>query len=94
MLHRAIFGSLERFTGILLEHYAGKLPLWVAPIQVVVASITNDLDDYANYVAQQLKAIGCRVELDLDADKINYKIRKHSLVKTPIILVLGKKKKS
>ncbi len=91
MLHRAIFGSLERFTGILLEHYAGKLPLWVAPIQVVVASITNDLDDYANYVAQQLKAIGCRVELDLDADKINYKIRKHSLVKTPIILVLGKK---
>lgn len=93
MLHRAIFGSLERFTGILLEHYAGRLPLWVAPTQVVVASITNDLDDYAHYVASKLKSIGCRVEIDLDADKINYKIRKHSLVKTPIILVLGKKEK-
>lgn len=91
MLHRAIFGSLERFTGILLEHYAGKLPLWLAPTQVVVASITNEVDGYAHEVMMALKKIGCRVELDLDGDKINYKIRKHSLLKVPMMLVLGKK---
>jgi len=91
MLHRAIFGSLERFTGILLEQYSGKLPLWLAPTQVVVASITNEVDDYAKEVAAALKQIGCRAELDLDGDKINYKIRKHSLLKVPMMLILGKK---
>lgn len=93
MLHRAIFGSLERFTGILLEHYAGKLPLWLTPVQVVVASITNEIDDYAHQVVKALKDVGCRAELDLDADKINYKIRKHSLLKVPMMLILGKKEK-
>lgn len=90
MLHQAMFGSLERFTGILIEHYAGKLPLWLSPVQVVVANITNDVDDYATSVYQQLKNAGFRVELDLDSEKINYKIRKHSLTKTPIIAVVGK----
>lgn len=93
MLHRAIFGSLERFTGILLEHYAGKLPLWLAPVQVVVATITNDVDDYARKVVTALKAVGCRAELDTDGDKINYKVRKHSLAKIPLMLILGKNEK-
>ncbi len=91
MLHRAIFGSLERFIGILIEHYAGKLPLWLAPVQAIVAPITNDVNEYAIKVAAALRGVGCKVELDLDADKINYKIRKHSLVKIPLMIVLGKK---
>ncbi len=90
MLHKAIFGSLERFIGILIEHYAGKLPLWLAPTQVVVASITNDVDDYARLVYDELKSKGVRVELDLDNEKLNYKIRKHSLLKVPVIIVIGK----
>lgn len=90
MLHQAMFGSLERFIGILIEHYSGKLPLWLAPVQVLVANITNDVDDYAISVYNKLKAAGVRVAIDLDSEKINYKIRKHSLTKTPIILVLGK----
>jgi threonyl-tRNA synthetase len=90
MLHRALFGSLERFLGILLEHYAGKLPLWLAPTQVVVASIINDVDDYAWKVYNELKKAGISAELDLSTEKISYKVRKHSLAKVPIILALGK----
>ena len=90
MLHRAILGSLERFLGILLEHYAGALPLWLAPVQVVVATITSDADDYARSVVDTLKAAGIRTELDLRNEKINYKIREHSLVKTPVIAVVGR----
>ncbi len=91
MLHRALFGSLERFTGILLEHYAGKLPLWLAPVQAVVATITSDGDSYANEVAGLLMAHGLRVETDLRNEKIGYKIREHSLAKVPVLLVVGKR---
>lgn len=91
MLHRAIFGSFERFIGILIENYAGKFPLWLAPVQVVVANITNDSDGYANSIVEKLKAAGLRVEADLDAQKISYKIREHSLKKVPYILAVGKK---
>ncbi len=91
MLHRALFGSLERFTGILLEHYAGKLPLWLAPVQAVVATITSDGDSYANEVAALLTSHGLRVETDLRNEKIGYKIREHSLTKVPALLVVGKR---
>jgi threonyl-tRNA synthetase len=91
MLHRAICGSLERFIGVLIEHYAGAFPLWLAPTQVVVATITSDADDYALKVAQELGAAGLRVETDLRNEKINYKIREHSLAKTPIIAVVGRR---
>lgn len=90
MLHQANFGSLERFIGILIEHYAGKLPMWLMPIQVVIATITNDQDKYAQKIFQELKDIGANVQLDLNNEKISYKIRKHSLSKIPIILVIGK----
>ncbi len=90
MLHRAILGTLERFIGIMLEHYAGKLPLWLAPVQVVVAAITSDAGDYAETVAAQLRAAGLRAETDLRAEKIQYKIREHSLQKVPVIAVVGK----
>ena len=89
MLHRALFGSLERFTGILLEHYAGKLPFWLAPLQVVVATITSEADDYAAEVAERLGAAGLRVETDLRNEKINYKVREHSHAKVPVIAVVG-----
>ncbi len=91
MLHRALFGSLERFTGILLEHYAGKLPLWLAPVQAVVATITSDGDSYANEVAAGLTSLGLRIETDLRNEKIGYKIREHSLAKVPVLLVVGKR---
>lgn len=91
MLHRAILGSFERFIGILIENHAGKFPLWLAPTQIVVATITNDSDVYATEVLQKLKAHGLRVEADLDAQKISYKIREHSLKKVPYILAIGKK---
>ncbi len=91
MLHRAILGSMERFVGVLIEHYAGKLPLWLAPVQAVVATITNDGDVYAQEVLEALKAAGIRAELDLRNEKINYKIREHSLQKTPQIWVVGKR---
>ncbi|PZP84428.1 MAG: threonine--tRNA ligase [Azospirillum brasilense] len=89
MLHRAIFGSYERFIGILIEHYAGKLPAWLAPCQGVVAPITNDFDGYAEEVAKALVAKGLRVETDTRAEKINYKVREHSLQKVPFILAVG-----
>jgi threonyl-tRNA synthetase len=91
MLHRALFGSLERFTGILLEHYAGKLPLWLAPVQVVIATITNDADDYANTVLAACEAAGIRAEADLRNEKINYKVREHSHAKVPALFVVGKR---
>jgi len=91
MLHRAIFGSYERFIGILIEHYAGKLPAWLAPVQAVVATIVSDADDYAERVAAELRAAGLRVETDLRNEKINYKVREHSLAKVPNLLVVGKR---
>ena len=91
MLHRALFGSLERFTGILLEHYAGGLPLWMAPVQAVVATITSDVDDYAVGVRDALKAAGIRAEIDIRNEKINYKVREHSHAKIPAILVVGQR---
>src|SRR5262245_7681413 len=91
MLHRAIFGSLERFIGVLLEHYAGALPFWLAPTQVVVATITSDADAYAGEVRARLAEAGLRAEIDVRNEKINYKVREHSLAKTPVILALGKR---
>jgi threonyl-tRNA synthetase len=90
MLHRAILGSFERFIGMLIENYAGKFPLWLAPIQMVVATITNDSDSYAAQIIEKLREEGLRVESDFDAQKINYKIREHSLKKVPYILAIGK----
>ena len=91
MLHRAIFGSYERFIGILIEHFAGKLPTWLAPVQAVVATIVSDADGYAGDVAAQLRAAGIRVETDTRNEKINYKVREHSLAKVPHLLVVGKR---
>jgi len=91
MLHRAIFGSYERFIGILIEHFAGKLPTWLAPVQAVVATIVSDADPYADDVAAQLRAAGIRVETDTRNEKINYKVREHSLAKVPHLLVVGKR---
>jgi threonyl-tRNA synthetase len=91
MLHRAIFGSLERFIGILLEHYAGSLPFWLAPLQVVVATITSDADVYAQEVVAELERAGVRAEADVRNEKINYKVREHSLAKIPVILAAGKR---
>ncbi len=89
MLHRAIFGSYERFIGILIEHYAGKFPLWLAPVQAVVATIVSDADSYANDVVAKLVAAGIRVDSDTRNEKINYKVREHSLAKVPYLLVVG-----
>ncbi len=89
MLHRAIFGSYERFIGILIEHYAGRFPVWLAPVQAVVATIVSDADGYADAVAEKLAAAGIRVETDLRNEKINYKVREHSLAKVPHLLVVG-----
>ena len=91
MLHRAILGALERFIGILIEHYAGKFPMWLTPTQVVVASITEAAEGYANEAAAALRAAGLRVEVDTRNEKINYKIREHSLQKVPVIAVVGAK---
>jgi len=91
MLHRAILGSLERFIGILIENYSGKFPLWLAPVQVVVATITSEADVYASFVADSLRSCGLRVETDLRNEKINYKVRKHSHAKVPVIAVVGQK---
>jgi threonyl-tRNA synthetase len=91
MLHRAILGSMERFIGIMIEQYAGKFPLWLAPQQAVVCSITNEQDDYANEVAELLRAKGIRVETDFTSNKINYKVRDHSLKKVPLIIAVGPK---
>ncbi len=91
MLHRAILGSIERFIGIMIENYAGKLPLWLMPVQCVVAPITDDVNDYANEVFEELKAKGIRVEIDTRNEKINYKVREHSMAKVPYLFVIGKR---
>ncbi len=91
MIHRAIFGSLERFLGILIENHAGHFPLWLAPVQAVIATITSDADDYAREVTRLAARAGLRVETDLRNEKINYKVREHSLAKVPALLVVGKK---
>ncbi len=89
MLHRAILGSFERFLGILIEHYAGRMPLWLAPVQVVIATITSAADDYAREVQAALAGAGLRAETDLRNEKIGFKVREHSLAKTPVMLVVG-----
>ena len=94
MLHRALFGSLERFAGILLEPYAGALPLWLSPVQAVVMNISEGQADYAESVAKTLRAAGLRVETDLRGEKINYKIREHSMLKRPYLVVVGDKEKA
>src|SRR5437879_5129421 len=91
MVHRAICGSMERFIGILIEHFAGNFPLWLAPVQAVVTTITSEGDEYAKVVAAAARRAGLRVELDLRNEKINYKVREHSLAKIPALLVVGKK---
>ncbi|HIC81573.1 MAG TPA: threonine--tRNA ligase, partial [Kiloniellaceae bacterium] len=91
MLHRAILGSFERFLAILIEQFAGRFPLWLAPVQVVVATITSDANDYAATVRDRLAAQGLRVEADLRNEKINYKVREHSLAKVPVIAVVGRR---
>ncbi|MCZ6481917.1 MAG: threonine--tRNA ligase [Alphaproteobacteria bacterium] len=91
MLHRAILGSMERFIGILIEQYAGRLPLWLAPVQVVVATITSDGDAFAAKVIETLEAAGLRAELDVSNEKIGYKVRQHSLAKVPVLLAIGKR---
>jgi threonyl-tRNA synthetase len=90
MLHRAILGSFERFIGIMIENYAGAFPLWLAPTQVVVATIVSEADDYARAVVERLKAAGLRAELDLRNEKVGYKVREHSVGKVPVIAVVGK----
>jgi len=89
MIHRAICGSMERFLGILIENYSGHMPLWFAPVQVVVATITSEADEYGKQVAKELKAAGLQVTTDFRNEKINYKVREHSLQKVPVILVCG-----
>ena len=89
MLHRAILGSLERFTGILIEHYEGKFPLWLAPIQLVIATITSKADKYAQEIEEKFISKGIRVILDSRNEKINYKVREHSVNKVPYIFVVG-----
>ena len=91
MLHRAIFGSFERMIGILIEHYAGRFPLWMAPTQAVVVTVVNDADSYANEVAAKLRSAGMRVETDVRNEKINYKVREHSLAHVPLILAVGRR---
>src|SRR6202012_3333010 len=85
MLHRAVLGSMERFLGVLIEHHAGAFPLWLAPVQAVVATITSDADGYAAQVLARLKAAGLRAELDLRNEKVGYKVREHSVAKVPVI---------
>jgi threonyl-tRNA synthetase len=91
MLHRAIFGSLERFIGILIEHHAGNLPLWLAPVQVKVLTITSDADDYAGVVLHRLRAAGLRAESDTRNEKISYKVREHSVEKIPVLFAIGQR---
>jgi len=91
MLHRAILGSMERFLGILIEEFAGAFPMWLAPVQVVVTTISESTDAYAHEVADKFRAAGLRVEIDTRSEKINYKVREHSLQKVPVIAVVGQR---
>src|SRR5258707_6990530 len=90
MIHRALLGSMERFSGILIEHYAGRFPLWLAPVQIVVASITEEAAGYAGEVLGKCKAAGLRGMLDIGNEKIGHKVREHSLAKVPVLLVVGR----
>ena len=94
MIHRAVLGSFERFIGVLIENYSGKLPFWLSPIQVIVATIISDVDDYAEEISNALEETGIRCDLDLRNEKISYKVREHSSKKVPIILVIGKNEKN
>ena len=91
MLHRALFGSLERFIGILIENYAGKFPFWISPLQIMVIPISEDFNDYALKVSNQIKNVGISSAVDLKNHNLNYKIRDHSLAKIPVLLICGKK---
>ena len=91
MLHRAVIGSFERFIGILIEQYAGRFPLWLAPVQVAVLTITSDADEYAKEIHAALNNAGVRTELDISNEKINYKVREYSMQKVPMLAVIGKK---
>ena len=91
MLHRALFGSLERFIGILIENYAGKFPFWISPLQTVVIPISEDFEDYSKKVSKKIKEAGMSSMVDLKNHNLNYKIREHSLAKIPILLICGKK---
>lgn len=91
MIHRAMFGSLERFIGILIENYAGHLPLWLSPLQVMVTTIVSEADNYAEQVLATLAEAGIRSDIDLRNEKINYKVREHSLAKVPVMFVVGKR---
>ena len=91
MLHRALFGSLERFIGILIENYAGKLPFWISPLQAVVIPISEEFDDYAKKVYEKVNELGINCEIDLKEHNLNYKIREHIMSKIPILLICGKK---
>ena len=91
MLHRALFGSLERFIGILIEHYAGKLPFWISPLQAVIIPVSNDFDNYAKDLQTKIKKSGISCDVDLKNHNLNYKIREHSLTKVPLLLICGKK---
>ncbi len=91
MLHRALFGSLERFIGILIEHYAGKFPFWLSPLQAVVLPISEDFDEYAKKIYEEFTKVGINCAMDLKNHKLNYKIREHSLAKIPLLLICGKK---
>ena len=91
MLHWALFGSLERFIGILIEHYAGKLPLWLSPLQAVVLPIAPEFDNYAKKIFEECVKVGINTEVDLKNQKINYKIREYSLSKVPLLLICGQK---
>ena len=91
MIHRAILGSFERFIGVLIENYSGKLPFWLAPVQVAVATIISDADEYANEIITKLSEAGIRCNADLRNEKISYKVREHSSTKVPVIIALGKR---
>ena len=91
LIHRALFGSLERFLGILIEHYNGKFPFWLAPTQIAVCTITEKFNDYAKKVCEKLKEKGLKLEFDSRNEKINYKIREHSHKKVPVIFIIGEK---
>jgi len=91
MLHRALFGSLERFIGILIEHYSGKLPFWINPLQAMVIPVSDEFDSYAKQVNETIKNVGINCEVDLKNHNLNYKIREHSMAKVPLLLICGKK---
>ena len=91
MLHRALFGSIERFIGILIEHYSGKLPFWINPLQVMIIPVSDEFDSYAKQINEKIKNVGVNCEVDLKNHNLNYKIREHSLSKIPLLLICGKK---